>query len=196
MKKLYLLTLFTTIIICCQNIQAQMNFQNEVKIYYGLTESSLGAGQELIGGPGYNVENSFETGIRYIWRLPNGIGLETGANFWQGDVIITSAPMPEQTTRTEELKITTIPVFVNYEFWNYFYINGGPVMDFQSTDSSFAPQSGIGLGVGLGAQYAFNRFLVYINPNWRMSSLIPFEKENHHPRLQTLGVQFGLGYSF
>lgn len=196
MKKNFFLALLFTILFTNQEIFAQTESPGEIRFYYGFTNSELVQNPILDGGAGYNTENAYEMGTRYILRFPNGIGLETGANFWQGDIVISSHSTGEMVSRTEELKVTSIPIFFNYAFWNYFFFNAGPVMDFQSTDNSFPSQSGIGIGAGLGVNYSFNNFTLFANPNFRKNAIIPFEKENHHPKLTTFGVQVGLGYKF
>jgi len=177
------------------NVFAQT--QNEVRLYYGITDSKLLRGEEITGGGSSDIENSYEFGFRYLLGITNNLSLETGLNYWRGDVTITSAPMPEQTTRSEELQTTSIPIFANYTFLDYFFVNGGPVMDFQGSESeSIDPQAGIGVGFGLGAQYAYNNFNFYINPNFRRYAVIPFEEKNFHQKLTSFGLQLGIGYKF
>jgi hypothetical protein len=179
------------------SLSAFSQTQNEVRLYFGITDSKLLRSDELIGGASYDIENSYEFGFRYLLEVTDNLALETGLNYWQGDVLITSAPMPEQTTRTEALQTTSIPIFANFTFLDYFFVNGGPVMDFQGSESeSVDPQAGIGVGFGLGAQYAFNNFNIYVNPNFRRYAVIPFEEEDYHQKLTSFGVQLGVGYRF
>jgi hypothetical protein len=192
LKKL-LLPLFITFF----SLSAFSQTPNEIRLYYGITDSKLLRSDELIGGASYDIENSYEFGFRYLLEVTDNLALETGLNYWRGDVLITSAPMPEQTTRTEALQTTSIPIFANYTFLDYFFVNGGPVMDFQGSESeSVDPQAGIGVGFGLGAQYAFNNFNIYVNPNFRRYAVIPFEEEDYHQKLTSFGVQLGVGYRF
>ncbi len=192
MKKLLL-----PLLLAFFSLSAFSQTQNEVRLYFGITDSKLLRSDELIGGASYDIENSYEFGFRYLLEVTDNLALETGLNYWQGDVLITSAPMPEQTTRTEALQTTSIPIFANFTFLDYFFVNGGPVMDFQGSESeSVDPQAGIGVGFGLGAQYAFNNFNIYVNPNFRRYAVIPFEEEDYHQKLTSFGVQLGVGYRF
>ncbi|MDX1720266.1 MAG: outer membrane beta-barrel protein [Salegentibacter mishustinae] len=192
MKKLLL-----PLLLAFFSLSAFSQTQNEIRLYYGITDSKLLRSDELIGGASYDIENSYEFGFRYLLEVTDNLALETGLNYWRGDVLITSAPMPEQTTRTEALQTTSIPIFANYTFLDYFFVNGGPVMDFQGSESeSVDPQAGIGVGFGLGAQYAFNNFNIYVNPNFRRYAVIPFEEEDYHQKLTSFGVQLGVGYRF
>ena len=191
LKKL-LLPLFFTFF----SLSAFSQTQNEIRLYYGFTNSDLLRSEDLDGAASTDVENSYEFGFRYLLEITDNLALETGLNYWRGDVI-TSAHMPFQTSHSEELQTTSIPIFANYNFLDYFFVNGGPVMDFQGSESeSVDPQAGIGVGFGLGAQYAFNDFNIFVNPNFRRYAVIPFEEKNFHQKLTTFGVQLGVGYRF
>lgn len=170
--------------------------QSEIRGFYGISSYDLKSNQSLDGGASYDPETGYELGIRYILRLPNGLGLESGVGFYTGDIKITSAPMPDQTSRRERLQITSIPVLLNYRFLDYFFVNGGPVLDFQNSDNSFDSQSGMGFSLGIGINHYIRNFQMFVNPNFRQYALIPFEKENNHSKLSGLGIQFGMGYSF
>lgn len=169
--------------------------QNEARLYVGATQSSF-EGEDLDGGASFDIENAFEVGFKYLLYVTENLALESGLNYWKADIKITSSPMPEQTTRNETLEITSIPIFANFTFLDYFFINGGPVMDFQFSDNDLDSQSGIGVGLGAGAKYHFNDFQVFLNPNVRRYSVIPFEEENFHQKLTSFGVQAGIGYRF
>lgn len=172
--------------------------QNEVRLYGGLTTSDLTRHKDLDGAGSVDMENTYEFGFRYLLRITKSLAIETGLSYWRGDVNIDPAPYPglDLPSRSEKLQITSIPIYANFTFLDYFFINGGPVMDFQASDNTIDDQSGIGIGVGIGGKYAFNNFSIYINPNIRRYAVIPFEEENNHQKLTSLGVQLGIGYQF
>jgi hypothetical protein len=172
--------------------------QNEVRLYGGLTTSDLTRHKELVGAGSVDMENTYEFGFRYLLRITEILAIETGLNYWRGDVNIAPAPYPglDLSSRSEKLQITSIPIYANFTFLDYFFLNGGPVMDFQASDNTIDDQSGIGIGVGIGGKYAFRNFSIYINPNIRRYAVIPFEEENNHQKLTSLGVQLGIGYQF
>ncbi|HSP12380.1 MAG TPA: outer membrane beta-barrel protein [Salegentibacter sp.] len=190
--KLSLIPLFFLLFI--DSVMAQN--QSEIRGFYGISSYEMDNNQSLDGAGNYDPETAYELGIRYILRMPNGLGLETGLGFWTGDIAVTSAPMPEQISRRERLQITSIPVLLNYRFLDYFFVNGGPVMDFQNSDNSFNSQSGVGISAGIGVNHYVRNFQMFVNPNFRHYALIPFEKEDHHSKLSGLGIQFGMGYNF
>jgi hypothetical protein len=172
--------------------------QNEVRLYGGLTTSDLTRHKELVGAGSVDMENTYEFGFRYLLRITEILAIETGLNYWRGDVNIAPAPYPglDLPSRSEKLQITSIPIYANFTFLDYFFLNGGPVMDFQASDNTIDDQSGIGIGVGIGGKYAFRNFSIYINPNIRRYAVIPFEEENNHQKLTSLGVELGIGYQF
>ncbi|TDN81561.1 outer membrane protein with beta-barrel domain [Salegentibacter sp. 24] len=193
MKK-FLLPLF--VLFLSLNLYSQT--QNEIRLYYGITDSNLLRSERVDGAGNSDIENSYELGFRYLLAITDNLALETGLNYWQGDVVTSSAlPRPGEASSSQELQTTSIPIFANFTFLDYFFVNGGPVMDFQgSASQSIDPQTGIGVGFGLGAQYAFNNFNIYINPNFRRYAVVPFEEKNFHQKLTTFGVQLGIGYKF
>ncbi|HEY9185967.1 MAG TPA: outer membrane beta-barrel protein [Salegentibacter sp.] len=191
-----ILKYFLIFFFICYSSNTVAQNQSEIRGYYGISSYGLKTNQSLVGSPGYDPETGYELGIRYILRLPEGLGLETGIGFYTGDIKITSAPMPKQTSRRERLQVTSIPVLLNYRFLEYFFINGGPVVDFQNSDNSFDSQSGVGLSLGIGVNHYIRNFQMFLNPNFRHYALIPFEKEDHHAKLSGLGIQFGIGYNF
>lgn len=190
-------TLLTTVFLLIFSSEAFSQLPDEISIYAGINNGKIGVFQDdLTGGGSVHPENSFEAGVQFLLYLTDELSLETGVNFFRSDVIIHSAPLPEITTRNESLEITSIPVFANFSFLNYFYLNGGPVMDFQLSENTLDSTSGIGVGFGAGAKYHFNNFLVFLNPNFRIYSVIPFEEETNHRKLTSLGLRLGIGYRF
>ncbi|PXY02931.1 hypothetical protein DF185_02220 [Marinifilum breve] len=170
---------------------------NELRIYYGFVDSELLRNGDLAGSGGYDNNNSYEFGLKYLRKLSNKLSLETGINFLNAKVKITPAfTGTPVNSRQEDLKLVSIPIYANYSIGKYFYINGGPILDFQSGEESFDSQSGIGYGIGIGGKYKFDNFIIYVNPNFKKHSFIPFEKENYHQKLTQFGIQIGLGYEF
>jgi hypothetical protein len=189
--------LFLTFFVAIMTIQSYSQKSNELRVYYGFSGGLLGRNNVLVGAGSSDVENSKEFGIKYLKQLKNNLSIELGINFLKSDLIFKGAPMiPEIPTRYEKLEMISIPIYANFTFWKYLFINGGPILDFQTSDNSIDLQSGFGYSVGLGGKYEFDQFLIFINPNYKRHSVVPFERENYHQRLKELGIQFGIGYKF
>lgn len=170
---------------------------NEFSFYYGLVDSELLRNDNLAGAGSYDNRNSFEFGLKYLRAISNKLSIETGINYISTKVKITPAFTGTPViSRQEDLKLISIPIYAYYSFGKYFYINGGPLLDFQIGEKSFDSQSGIGYGVGIGGKYNFKKFLIYINPNFKRHSFIPFEKEKYHQKLTQVGIQLGIAYEF
>lgn len=188
--------LFLTLFLAIITLQTYSQNSNEFRVYYG-TSDSVFLIAPMYGGGGYQNEKFNEFGIKYLRLLFDNFYIETGINYAKSDVKITPEFMGEPVqSRYEKLEIVSIPVYANYIFWKYAFVNGGPILDYQTSDNSTDSQSGIGYSLGIGGKYYFNKFLIFINPNFKRHSVIPFEKENNPQKLTELGVQIGLGYKF
>lgn len=191
--------LFLTLFISIMTIQSYSQNSNEFRIYYGISDAELLRNQNLDGAGSSDISNFNEFGIKYLKQLFDNFQIETGINYSKYDVKITPAPTlggPAIQSRYEKSEIVSIPIYANYTFWKYLFINGGPVFDFQTSDNSTDSQSGIGYSLGIGGKYDFDKIIIFLNPNFKRHSVIPFEKENHHQKLTELGIQFGIGYKF
>lgn len=168
---------------------------NQIQIYYGFVDSELLRNDELDGAASYDNKNSYEIGIKYLKNISRNFRIETGINFFKARVKITPSFTGVPVTSTfEKLRIVSIPIYANYSFGKFFFINGGPILDFQNSKKSFDSQSGIGYGIGVGGKYSFNNFVIYLYPNFKRHSSIPFKKENYHQKLTEFGMQIGIGY--
>ncbi|TXE06611.1 porin family protein [Gelidibacter salicanalis] len=185
------------IVISIMTIQTYSQNSNELRIYYGISDSELLRNSDLDGVGNYDVNNFNEFGIKYLRQVKNNFSIEFGLNLLKSDIEHRVMMWPEgYRTRSEKLEIISIPIYGNYSFWKYLFVNAGPILDFQTTENSIDSQSGIGYSLGLGAKYNFNNISIFLNPNFKRHAVIPFEKENYHQKLTEFGIQFGLGYRF
>tara|TARA_B100000787_G_C16047354_1_gene229651 strand:- start:59 stop:643 length:585 start_codon:yes stop_codon:yes gene_type:complete len=170
---------------------------NEFRTYFGIIDSKLLRSENLDGGATYNNENSYEFGIKYLRKLTPKLSIETGINFMSSKVKINPNLIGANIEPYyENLKMVSIPMYINYSIGKYFFLNGGPILDFQNSTELFDSQSGFGYGIGFGGKYSFDKFLIYLNPNFKRHSVVPFEKENYHQKLTEFGIQLGIGYEF
>ncbi|MCE4564533.1 porin family protein [Maribellus sp. CM-23] len=190
----HLLTLITMLLV---SAQAFSQNANELKVYYGIAHSKILVNKDLNGAPGYDNDNTYEFGFKYLNKLTERFGIETGINYLHSRVEITPAfTGTPVNSHFENLNLLSIPILANYTFGKYFFVNGGPLIDFQLSDASFDSQSGIGYSLGIGAKYHFDRFLIFLNPNFKRHALIPFTKEDYPQKLTEWGLQLGIGYTF
>ncbi|MBS9767679.1 MAG: outer membrane beta-barrel protein [Flavobacteriaceae bacterium] len=183
------LVLITTLCVAQKN--------NEVRLYGGFVGSDLmGIAQD--GGGSSNNENTFEFGVKYLRNITEDLQIETGIGFFETQVKIEPhyEGKPVQSWQ-ENLKVIKIPLFANYSFAKYFFINGGFLLSFDKSKGTIVSQSGIGYGLGVGAKYEVKNVVFYLNPNLkRCAAFIPFDKRNRNKKLTELTVEFGIGYRF
>lgn len=192
-KKLILL-----IVILILSIHSYSQNSNELRIYYGISDGKLLEYQDFYAGNyEYNTLNEF--GVKYLRQIKNNFSIELGLNFLKLDIKNEILMFPTGVlTDYEKLEIVSIPIYANYTFWKYLFVNGGPILDFQTSDNlnNSPSTSGIGYSIGIGGKYDFDKFLIFVNPNYKRHSVIPFKKENYPRKLTEFGIQFGVGYKF
>ena len=190
------LNFFFTLAIFLLSNQIFSQKPNEIRIYYGISDTEI-LREPLLGGASYSSQDHNELGIRYIRQVFDNFHLETGVNYTYSDIKITPEFMGSLVeSRCEKFDIISIPIYANYTLWKYLFVNGGPIVDFQVSENSTDKQSGIGYSLGFGGKYYFKNVSVYINPNFKRHAVIPFEKEKNHQKLTEFGIQFGVGLSF
>lgn len=193
MKKYALITLLTFLFA----VQMYSQKSNEFRIYYGLTNNEFLINENILGGGSTENEKIFDIGIKYLTKISNKLYLETGINYLSTSVKITnSSSNPQPQSRFEDFKLFSIPVYANYTFKKHFFINGGPIIDFQGERETIDSQSGIGYSIGFGWKYYIYNYSIFINPNYKRHAVIPFEKERFQLRLTEIGIQIGAGYTF
>ena len=112
--------------------------------------------------------------------------------------ISNNPPGQDKAPSNADLSLINIPLTVRANFANYFFVNGGLLLDFETSSSKIIDnQSGVGALLGVGAQYQLNNRLgLFINPYTKLHALIPFASETYHDRLWEWGVRVGVTYSF
>ncbi|WP_053990576.1 hypothetical protein [Mangrovimonas sp. TPBH4] len=189
--------LFTYLTLLLTSLSYSQKNTNEFQIYYGLVDTELLNTKGLDGTGGIDLSNSFEFGVKYLRYLSDNFSIGTGINYQYSKVTIRSNYNGIHTIYgNEDLKIISIPFHANYMFWNFVFINAGPILDIQTSSNSVDSQSGIGYAIGFGGIYRFNQISIFINPNFKRHAFIPFNKESYHRKLTELGLQLGIGYTF
>jgi len=189
---------FLFVIVLVLPFRSQAQGQSEVRAYYGIAESFLYYTSTLEGTGSTDVTQFGEFGVRYIYHTNKRLSYEVGINYMTTRVALTPTPTGQLVTeiRAETLEIMSVPLFVHYSLGNYFFVNGGPMLDFQLSENTVDSQSGIGLGLGFGAAINLGELSLFVNPNIRSHAVIPTQKERYQNRLAAFGLQFGVGYTF
>lgn len=170
---------------------------NELRVYYGFVDSELIPLVNMQCGVYSDISYSFEFGIKYLREISNRLSIQTGINFLSTRVpeISRYTGIPKG-SKNMNVELISIPIYTNLSLGKHFFIFGGPLIDFHLKDKSFTTQSGIGYTLGIGGKFSFKNYKIYITPNYKRHSLIPFKKENFTDKLLQLGIQLGVGYVF
>jgi len=186
------------LIIATIAINSYSQNRNEIRIFYGVSDSELLRNVDLVGGGSYTINNFSEYGLKYLRQIKGKLNFELGLNLTTVNTefnYITHEGLSGE-TRYEKLEIISIPINANYTVGKYFFASGGPILDFQTSNNSSDSQSGIGYNLGVGLKYEIDNMMFFVNPNFKRHAVIPFEKEKYHQKLTEVGVQFGVGYKF
>ncbi|MCL2073564.1 MAG: hypothetical protein FWH18_06575 [Marinilabiliaceae bacterium] len=126
----------------------------------------------------------YSFGITYIYPLSKKFDLETGVEYSKNAYHFSGPYYPGLNESYDAfLSLIEIPVTARFNFWHFFFLNGGLLVDFDvSKDKYLDNQTGIGAILGVGAKYNFKKIPIglFINPFVKFRPLIPFTKEKYH----------------
>ncbi|AWW31957.1 hypothetical protein DN752_18440 [Echinicola strongylocentroti] len=171
---------------------------DEVRVYYGVAAAEF-VRAPMYGGGGYDNTGFKEFGLRYLKGISERFFIETGVNYSSSNAIFHPEFIGEPVeSKKEEFHLISVPIYAHYTFWRHFFVNGGPLLDFDASDNPdfIDKQAGIGYSLGVGGKYEFQQFSLFVNPNFKQHALFPFQKSSNHQKLTEFGVQFGVGYQF
>ena len=154
--------------------------------------------QQLFGAGSHTGEGFFTIGSHYKKSVTRLFDIETGIIYGKHSITIVPAftGIPVDPMH-EKVNIVSVPVLVRANFWKYFFINAGALVDIDLTDSQYLDkQNGLGLKLGFGFRYRFEPgFGIFFNPTLVSHSLIPFSGDQYHERLFESGIRLGLSYA-
>lgn len=195
--------LFSVLSLWQSHLHAQSTFLNS-KGAIGITYSGLGGNQafyfeSLDGAGSYSGKGYHSFGITYIRPLTKSIDLETGISYskykyrFSNASLGADAPEPYKVTNA----VIDIPVTVRWNFLQYLFLNGGLLLGIDADkEDHLDSQTGIGAMIGIGAKYDLKNIPVgvFVNPYYKIHSLIPFTMEKYHERTDEAGFRFGIVY--
>lgn len=179
--------------------RAYSQSKNSISLVFGIGSNAIGA--IGVGGPGYSGKGATIYGLNYSRSLTKSFSIETGLEYSINNVLwdYEDAYNPSFTPQKGSISMLSVPVFANFTFLKYLYADAGVIADFETNyhpNSSITPdQSGIGLDLGIGGKYNFNRMTVFVNPFLQWHAVIAFQNEGSGSLLDA-GIKFGIGYRF
>jgi hypothetical protein len=143
--------------------------------------------------------NSYDIGFFYKSKVKNNLYYSVGLDYSDishlADIILRDEIILGY---KYNYKLLSLPIELQKEFAQYFYINAGILPHFNLNDSrhNYFNFEGIGANVGLGIKFKLNNFNVYFGPQIRMYSIINFKESFYKYILLNSGFQLNTGYSF
>lgn len=174
--------------------------KHEIGVIYGKSSGaavySILRNGFLVGGSTSSLEKNNTIGIKYIRSIQTKkkLKLELGLNYLNGTLKITPAPTGDPVYDAPsygDFMLISSPVYINYSFWKYFFLNTGVLLDYQKSESETYSGIGIGYGFGLSARYSYKKYFFFINPKYEKHLF--FSKSDG---LMEFGIMSGIGYTF
>jgi hypothetical protein len=173
---------------------------NTISINYG-----FGGDLMLINGfvkeKGFSNDGMINLGVFYQHKLSKTIAFKTGLNYSKSYILVASGYDPYDPENGEEswdTHLLSLPLFVNYQFFEYLFLEGGPMVDLQFNACDCQPtdrQSGIGIGLGVGGIYNYKNISFTLTPFVNYHAIIQFMPYDRD-RLVEFGLKCGIGYKF
>lgn len=168
----------------------------------GLAFSSFGQNdvftfQDLVGAPSYDSDYFYTLGVTYVHPINGWLDAETGVEYSTHSIVIhpNLPPDMDRSPRKEKFNLITVPLTLRANFWKYFFVNGGLILDFGGSKSPIDDQTGLGGLLGVALKYDFaSGFSVFANPYSKIHALIPFTSNNYQERIWENGVRVGVTY--
>ncbi len=198
MKKISLLILSLTFALLSV---AQKSEDQLPKRKAGVTFSSFGSAdglQSAKGGASFSGKYFYSIGLNYMYSLHKWLDFETGMEYSHYTISIhpNLPPDMDRTPYDEQFSLMSIPVSLRINFLKYCFVNGGFELDFDPAFSSpIDSQDGIGSLLGVGLKYDSKLGVsAFVNPYFKIHSLISLSGIENHQRLFESGYRFGIMY--
>jgi len=197
MKKIWMLmVIFCTV--------EYVHGQNEKKHYFGV-RYSYGAcffkdgmfSEKQLDGKTYHSAG-FDYSYRFWENTELGLGLMWAVNLLDDRRHIFNPNGNPNIETTTSVNALSIPVYVKHS-QKYFFIGGGPCLNYHPWFDNWT--WGIGFELNVGLQYVFKSGLtVFVSPRGQINMLNLSGNENikgiKKDVLSQLGISIGLGYKF
>lgn len=140
----------------------------------------------------YHHRSGSKIGLNYVYKITKSLqfnsGIQFQRNFMQSRNVITG----ELETRNFKIEMLNIPLFAQYTFWDFFLVEGGPLLNFQLNDYWNDRQNGLGFGLGLGIKYDIKNFSLFIKNHYQIQTLIPFNGNIYSKRIMSGNLSVGI----
>lgn len=149
------------------------------------------------GGGLYDGNMSYAVGLEYSRELFRNFELLTGVHYANNKIDYesssSSGPQFPVVKSAFHLNYISVPVQVKYYLTNFFFLNGGGIVNFSIKEGHSDAVNRIGLVFGLGGKIDVkDNYRIVVNPFFQMNDLSSQRSMNFY----NLGAKIGLGYKF
>lgn len=149
----------------------------------------------------YNGKQFYTIGFNYLKPLNSWLDLETGAEYSTKLGEVKYESFGDAWSKKANSAMASIPFTLRANFLRFFFINAGPLADFdlggyKSEYESKRYQSGLGYVAGLGVKYGFKYGgQIYINPYYKRRAIIEFWEHEDRLRMSEFGIRVGFYFN-
>lgn len=191
---------FCIISFCILSAKTYSQTQNRITVSSGISSIAIFTSKNLVGTGSHEGTGSASFGMGYARKINNSFSIETGVGYSFYKIESTPSFTGQAVPSTKNtVWLLSIPLYGNYTFLKYLFVNAGAVVDFETKNTrkqGIDSQSGIGLGFGVGGRYNLKKLTLLANPFFLNHAVIPFVMNKYPERLAEIGVKFGVGYNF
>lgn len=185
--------------------------RQQMKKSIGLTFTALGCNDvtnweraTLTGGADYRGKSFYSFGVSYVHPIRSWLAVESGVEYSNHTITVDPMDIPNSDmdflSYDKSVSLISIPVTARVSFLNYFFVNGGFILDLDTASSSpIDSQTGFGILYGIGATYSLSNGIgAFVNGYYKSHALAPLEADSnsYRWRLNEVGVRVGITYSF
>jgi outer membrane protein with beta-barrel domain len=197
MKKCLLVCLLLGIL-ALYSAKGSSQQNNSLSVLFGTAGNGIFS--DSPGAAGFDGRGERLYGLNYVRHIAGCFAIETGLEYSVNRLLWDYEDAYDPTFRPQKVTIhmISVPVYANFTFLKYAYADAGLSVDLQTdhqSDYITRDQSGIGIFLGVGGKYAFNKVLLFVNPFVQVHAIAAFNGPGGG-NLMASGLKFGVGYRF
>ena len=176
--------------------------RNQIDVLGNYVQNNVTRFPELDGAGSVEDGKGFCLGINYSRKVANKLWINSGINYFKTSNDFNPAPTGEPRPTIENIssELLRIPVKIRYDFVEWWYIKTGLTIDYQYNNKSgdyIDNQSGLGYSLSSGINLRLTEQIYFnIEPEFAITSLIPFNSVRDQQHFLISGVNFNVGLRF
>jgi hypothetical protein len=182
---------------------SQTDSKNQIDLSGYLFVNNVFRFSEIEGAGHVDNGEGLRFGINYNRKILDKLWINSGLNYmratnvYHGSII---GPMEPKIIQSQISELIQIPMRIRCDIRKWFYIKTGLTFDsqFNNKDGKYVDnQTGIGFSLLGGIDLSiFNLIHFDIEPEFGITSLIPFNADDYQQHFLLTGINFNIGYRF